>query len=131
MVKGETTAKAKSAPKAAKTDGKPRKKAGSITEGSGRGRSKVREGVVVSDKMSKTIVVSVSRLEQHPIYKKYVHKTKKYYAHDETEQGAKGDLVRIVETRPLSKLKRWRLAEIVRRAEQGLDLPSDDALAGK
>ena len=128
MVKGETTAKAK---KADKKDAKPRKAAGSITEGSGRGRSKVREGIVVSDKMSKTIVVSVTRLEQHPIYKKYVHKTKKYYAHDEQEQGSTGDLVRIVETRPLSKLKRWRLAEIVRKAEQGLELPSDDALAGK
>lgn len=86
-----------------------------------RGRRKVREGVVVSDKMTKTVVVAVTRLEQHPIYKKYIHKTKRYYAHDENEQCSKGDLVKITETRPLSKLKRWKVSEIVRKAEQGLE----------
>lgn len=86
-----------------------------------RGRRKVREGVVVSDKMTKTVVVAVSRLEQHPIYKKYIHKTKRYYAHDEREQCGVGDLVKITETRPLSKLKRWKVSEIVRKAEQGLE----------
>ncbi|NDC37390.1 MAG: 30S ribosomal protein S17 [Proteobacteria bacterium] len=97
------------------------------THGSGtavadnRGRRKVREGLVVSDKMSKTVVVAVTRLEQHPIYKKYIHKTKRYYAHDEKEQCNIGDLVKITETRPLSKLKRWKVSEIVRKAEQGLE----------
>ena len=130
MVKGETKAKS-AADKAGKKDAPATTAAGAITHHEGRGRSKVREGVVVSDKMAKTIVVAVTRLEQHPIYKKYVHKTKKYYAHDEKEQASKGDLVRIVETRPLSKLKRWRVAEVVRKAEQGLELPSDETLAGK
>jgi len=85
-----------------------------------RGRSKVREGLVVSDKMSKTIVVEVTRLEQHPAYKKYIHKTKRYYVHDELEAADIGDRVKITETRPISKLKRWKLTSIVRKSDPTL-----------
>jgi small subunit ribosomal protein S17 len=75
-------------------------------------------GEVVSTRMRKTIVVEVSRRVPHPIYKRIINKRKKFYAHDEQGQAQTGDVVRIVECRPLSKLKRWRLAEIVRRAAQ-------------
>jgi small subunit ribosomal protein S17 len=81
------------------------------------GRRKQRVGVVVSDKMQKTIVVVEERLVAHPLYHKYVRRRAKYYVHDEAQQARVGDLVRIEETRPLSKLKRWRLVEIVRRAQ--------------
>lgn len=74
------------------------------------------QGVVVSDKMNKTIVVEVTRHVQHPRYRKFVRSSKKYKAHDETEQCGIGDLVTIVETRPLSKQKRWRLRSIDRKA---------------
>ena len=113
------------AKKTAKTAEPAQKGAPSAQATEGRGRPKIREGIVVSDKMSKTIVVTVTRLEQHKVYKKYVHKSKKYYAHDEKEQCAVGDLVRIEETRPLSKLKRWKLKEVVRKAEQGLERADD------
>ncbi|RKY97382.1 MAG: 30S ribosomal protein S17 [Candidatus Hydrothermota bacterium] len=83
-----------------------------------RGQRKERIGIVVSDKMDKTRVVLVERLTQHPKYKKYVRRRKKFYAHDENNESRTGDLVRIVETRPLSKLKRWRIVEILRRAER-------------
>ncbi len=73
-------------------------------------------GVVVSNKMQKTIVVKVERKSPHPRYKKVVRKFKKFYAHDENNSARVGDVVRIVETRPLSKLKRWRLVEIISRA---------------
>src|SRR5579859_5208276 len=75
-------------------------------------------GQVVSTKMAKTIVVEVSRRVPHPLYKRIVGKRKKFYAHDETGDAKMGDIVRIIESRPLSKLKRWRLAEVVRRAAQ-------------
>ena len=75
-------------------------------------------GEVVSTKMSKTIVVEVSRRVPHPLYKRIVAQRKKFYAHDEDGNARLGDVVRIVECRPLSKLKRWRLAEVVRRAAQ-------------
>ena len=75
-------------------------------------------GQVVSTKMAKTIVVEVSRRVPHPLYKRIVGKRKKFYAHDEESVAKAGDVVRIVECRPLSKLKRWRLAEVVRRAAQ-------------
>lgn len=75
-----------------------------------------RVGIVSSDKMTKTVVVRVDRLVKHPVYRKYVKRRKKFMAHDET--GAKiGDKVRIVETRPLSARKRWRVVEIIQRAE--------------
>ena len=70
-------------------------------------------GIVVSDKMDKTRVVSVEFKTSHPIYKKILRKEKKFYAHDENNITKSGDLVKIVQTRPLSKLKRWRIVEIV------------------
>jgi small subunit ribosomal protein S17 len=82
-----------------------------------RGRRKTRTGVVVSNKMQKSIVVAVVRRVRHPLYKKYFNKTKKYMAHDETNDCKVGDTVRIVETRPLSAHKRWRLESIVERAK--------------
>ncbi len=80
-----------------------------------RGQRKVREGAVVSDRMDKTIVVNVERRFAHPLYGKQVKRHKKYYAHDEENTARVGDVVRIMETRPLSKNKRWRLIEVVRR----------------
>jgi small subunit ribosomal protein S17 len=73
-------------------------------------------GEVVSTKMAKTIVVQVTRRVPHPIYKRIVTKRKKFYAHDEQSTARLGDVVRIVESRPISKLKRWSLGEVVRRA---------------
>jgi len=78
---------------------------------------KVRQGVVVSDVQDKTIVVRVLRTTTHPLYKKTIRVSKKYHVHDETNDAHVGDTVRIIETRPLSKLKRWRLAEVVERAK--------------
>jgi small subunit ribosomal protein S17 len=75
-------------------------------------------GEVVSTKMEKTIVVEVSRRVPHPLYKRIIGKRKKFYAHDADGKAKLGDVVRIVECRPLSKLKRWQLAEVVRRAAQ-------------
>src|SRR5438105_12868706 len=75
-------------------------------------------GQVVSTAMQKTIVVEVSRRVPHPLYKRIIGKRKKFYAHDEERSAKNGDIVRIVECRPLSKLKRWRLMDIVRRAPQ-------------
>jgi small subunit ribosomal protein S17 len=82
-------------------------------------------GEVVSTKMHKTIVVEVSRRVPHPLYKRIIGKRKKFYAHDEQGTAKLGDIVRIVESRPLSKLKRWRLADIVRRAAQVGAQPAD------
>jgi small subunit ribosomal protein S17 len=87
-------------------------------------------GEVVSTKMSKTIVVEVSRRVPHPLYKRIVAKRKKFYAHDEESSARLGDVVRIVESRPVSKLKRWRLAEIVRRAAQVGAQPKDLDVTG-
>lgn len=78
---------------------------------------KERIGVVVSNKMNKTIVVEVRWKEKHPIYGKFMNKTRKFTAHDETEVCGEGDTVRIMETRPLSKTKRWRFVEIIERAK--------------
>jgi small subunit ribosomal protein S17 len=78
---------------------------------------KERIGVVVSDKMQKTITVLVSRKVKHPKYGKFVHKSKKYAVHDETNDCHEGDTVRIMETRPLSKNKCWRVVEIIERAK--------------
>src|SRR5579863_4056097 len=73
-------------------------------------------GVVTSAKMQKTIVVKVRRATQHPLYHRVVRSGKKYYAHDETGEARVGDVVRIASTRPLSKLKRWRLKEVIQRS---------------
>jgi small subunit ribosomal protein S17 len=81
----------------------------------GRMRRKVRVGVIVSDKPNKTVVVQVERRISHPMYGKGVARTKKYYAHDEKNEYKVGDTVRITETRPLSKLKRWRVIALVER----------------
>ena len=78
---------------------------------------KERVGTVVSNKMEKTIVVAVERKEKHPLYGKFVKKTTKFVAHDEKNECGEGDTVRIMETRPLSKTKTWRLVEIVEKAK--------------
>jgi small subunit ribosomal protein S17 len=80
-----------------------------------RRRRNERIGVVTSSRMQKTIVVRVTRQIQHRLYDRYVHVAKKFYAHDEQGEARPGDVVRIVETRPMSKLKRWRLAEVLAR----------------
>lgn len=82
-----------------------------------RGNRKVRIGKVVSDKMDKTIVVATEKLVAHPLYKKQIKMTKKYKVHDEENQCQIGDTVKIMETRPLSKQKRWRLVEILEKAK--------------
>jgi len=82
-----------------------------------RGRSQERRGVVVSSAMDKTIVVRVETLKAHRKYKKIIRRSTKFHAHDESNEAKVGDVVRIVETRPLSKTKRWRLAEIVEEAK--------------
>jgi small subunit ribosomal protein S17 len=85
-------------------------------------RKNEKVGEVVSTKMTKTIVVQVTRRVPHPIYKRIVTRKKKFYAHDEAETAKTGDVVRIVEARPMSRLKRWALADVVRRAVQvGVD----------
>ena len=85
--------------------------------GRARSRRKIRTGVVVSDQNDKTVTVLVERQFAHPLYTKQVRKTKKYRAHDETNEYQTGDVVRIVETRPLSKTKRWRVVELLERSE--------------
>ncbi|SRR5579875_1448956 len=87
-----------------------------MAEGNVTKNSKV--GLVVSDKMAKTIVVEVTRRVPHPVYKRIVTKRKKFYAHDEQGQAKVGDVVRIIECRPMSRLKRWRLGEVLRKAVQ-------------
>jgi small subunit ribosomal protein S17 len=82
-----------------------------------RGRRQERQGTVVSDAMEKTIVVRVDVVKAHPRYKKVVRRSVKFHAHDESSQAKVGDVVRIIETRPLSKTKRWRLAEVVEAAK--------------
>ena len=78
---------------------------------------KTRTGLVTSDKMDKTITVAVERKVKHPIYGKFVKKTTKFHAHDEKQECTIGDIVKIMETRPLSKTKRWRLVEVVEKAK--------------
>jgi small subunit ribosomal protein S17 len=82
-----------------------------------RGLRKTRVGIVVSDKMDKTITIAIERKVSHPIYKKYFKKTTKLMAHDEKSECRVGDKVKIMETRPLSKNKRWRMVEIVEKAK--------------
>lgn len=82
-----------------------------------RSMRKERQGVVVSVKMDKTVVVSVLRRVRHPKYGKFVHRTTKFYVHDERNECGVGDTVRVMETRPISKMKRWRLVEIIEKAK--------------
>ena len=96
-----------------------------MADASAKGHKNEKVGEVVSTSMQKTIVVVVSRRVPHRLYKKIVSSRKKFYAHDEQSTARVGDVVRIVECRPLSKLKRWRLAEVVRRAVQVGTQPSD------
>jgi small subunit ribosomal protein S17 len=82
-----------------------------------RARRKVRTGVVVADKMDKTVLVRIDRTVTHPLYRKTVRRSSKLAAHDEGNEAHVGDTVRVMETRPISKSKRWRVVEIVERAE--------------
>jgi small subunit ribosomal protein S17 len=98
-----------------KVDSQPGNAAG--TEAGRRGRRAEKVGIVASDKMQKTVVVRVDRLIKHPKYRRYVRRTSKFMAHDEQGAGI-GDKVRIIETRPLSARKRWRVIEILQKAEK-------------
>lgn len=82
-----------------------------------RGRRKVREGVVVSDKMDKTVVVAIRTLTRHPLYQRVIRRTKKLKAHDESNECQRGDLVSVMETRPVSREKRWRVVRIIEKAK--------------
>ncbi|MFZ8966065.1 MAG: 30S ribosomal protein S17 [Ilumatobacteraceae bacterium] len=82
-----------------------------------RSNRKVREGLVVSNKMDKTVVIAIVERVRHPKYDKFITRTKKLYAHDEANDAKTGDKVRVVETRPLSKTKRWRVVEVLERAK--------------
>jgi small subunit ribosomal protein S17 len=97
----------------------PRPERGSQAAGSGqeRGSRKVREGLVVGDKMQKTVVVAVEDRVKHPKYGKVIRRTKKYKAHDEADSCGVGDRVLLMETRPLSATKRWRVVEILEKAK--------------
>ncbi len=93
------------------------KETAATTEQAERGRRKERRGVVVSDAMDKTVIVRVDILKPHPKYKKMMRRSVRLHCHDEQNQAKLGDTVRVVETRPLSKTKRWRVAEIVEVAK--------------
>jgi small subunit ribosomal protein S17 len=82
-----------------------------------RTRRKIREGVVVSDRMDKTVVVAVSRLVRHRLYRRVIRRTTRLHAHDEANACGVGDRVRVIETRPLSKSKRWRVVKIMEKAK--------------
>lgn len=86
------------------------------TQENKRGLPKFREGYVVSNKMDKSVVVAIGTMKKHPIFGKYVRETKRFMAHDEANECQVGDKVRIIETRPLSKLKRWRVQQILEKA---------------
>lgn len=101
------------------------------------GHKNEKVGQVVSAKMTKTIVVEVTRRVPHPVYKRIINKRNKFYAHDEEQAAKIGDVVRIIECRPISKLKRWRLGDIIRKAVQvsvepaSIDLDSTQQTAGQ
>ena len=101
------------------------------------GRKNEKVGEVVSAKMAKTIVVEVTRRVQHPMYKRIISKRSKFYAHDEEQSAKLGDVVRIIECRPMSKTKRWRLGDIIRKAVQvsvepsSVDLDSIQSTSGQ
>jgi small subunit ribosomal protein S17 len=88
-----------------------------MSQSSQRNFRKVRVGTVISDAMDKSIVIRIDRQMKHPLYSKPVKTSSKLHAHDENNEAHVGDLVRVMETRPLSKMKRWRLAEIIERAK--------------
>ena len=88
-----------------------------MTEVEKRNHRKIRQGTVVSDKMEKSIIVRVDRTMRHPLYNKIIQKSSKLYAHDDKNEARLGDVVKVMETRPYSKQKCWRLVEIVQRAK--------------
>jgi small subunit ribosomal protein S17 len=96
-----------------------------MAETQAQGLKNEKVGQVVSTGMTKTIVVEVNRRVPHPLYKRIINKRKKFYAHDEEGSARMGDVVRIIECRPLSKLKHWRLVEVIRRAAQVGAQPAD------
>ena len=96
-----------------------------------RAQRKTRMGVVTSNKMQKTIVVRITRLVRHPVYNRVMKQVSSFKAHDETNQAAIGDWVKIMETRPLSRDKRWRLVEIVKRASTAPPIPDDETTQAK
>ena len=114
-----TEAPASEAPptEAPATKAAPTTTATETIEPAARAPRKVREGVVVSSGMDKTVVVAVIERVRHPRYNKFVNRTKKLYVHDETNDANAGDRVRVMETRPLSKTKRWRIMEVLERAK--------------
>jgi small subunit ribosomal protein S17 len=89
-----------------------------MAQAEGRSRRKTRVGEVVSNKMDKTVVVAVTRLVRHPLYGRFVKKTSKFKVHDESNVCNTGDVVRIMETRPISKDKRWRLVEVMKKVTE-------------
>ena len=93
-----------------------------------RGQRKVRVGIVTSNKMQKTIVVRVTRLVRHPVYQRVLKQTSSFKVHDETNQAAIGDRVKIMETRPISRDKRWRLVDILQRASSAPPVPEEAAV---
>jgi len=95
-----------------------------------RGHRKTEIGIVVSDKMDKTVVVRVERMVQHPKYGKTLRRYTKFYAHDEKNECKVGDKVLIIETRPLSKLKRWRVVKILERAEEIIPSVAEEEVVG-
>ena len=115
LIEGETAdaGLAPSAPKGPTMD----QDEGQVQTDTERNRRKERVGLVVSDKAEKTVTVSVETLVRHPLYKKRVRRSKRFMVHDEQNEARTGDAVRIIETRPLSARKRWRLANVVSRAE--------------
>ena len=96
-----------------------------------RAQRKTRVGIVTSNKMQKTIVVRISRLVRHPVYSRVMKQVNSFKAHDETNQAKVGDWVKIMETRPLSRDKRWRLVEIVKRASTAPAVPGSEEAAAK
>ncbi|HZQ22680.1 MAG TPA: 30S ribosomal protein S17 [Terriglobales bacterium] len=98
------------------------------TQGQSRGHRKEVIGKVVSNKMNKTIVVEVTRKKSHPMYGRVISIDKKFYAHDEKNEAHIGDFVRLEETRPLSKLKRWRLVEILRKTALVPEVPAETSV---
>ncbi|HTY81753.1 MAG TPA: 30S ribosomal protein S17 [Dehalococcoidales bacterium] len=88
-------------------------------------KRKTRIGKVIGDKMNKTVIVAVNTPWRHPVYNKTVRRVIKYYVHDEKKESKTGDTVKIIETRPISKLKRWRIAEVVIKAEVAVIKPSE------
>jgi small subunit ribosomal protein S17 len=88
-------------------------------------KRKTRIGKVIGDKMNKTVIVAVNTPWRHPVYNKTVRRIVKYYVHDEKKESKTGDTVRIIETRPISKLKRWRIAEVMIKAEVAVIKPSE------